>query len=235
MTLDPGVRDTLMQVAVPTVVALLWRRGYRNTLIQSPRPLNPAAARFVGTAFTVRTVPVREDLLAAMGRGDRPNLQAGAVATIGPGEVLAVAMDGETRTAFMGDIMATHMEMKGVAGVVLDGAVSDAVAIAALRLPVFCCGSAAIPVTSHRFVAELNVAVGIGGVTVLPGDVLMGDANGVAVLPAALAAEIAQAAVERELLETFVTERVRMGADLAGTYPPDAATMAAFNAWRAAR
>ena len=233
--LDEATRDRLMAVAVPTVVSLLWRRGYRNTFLFGPKPLNPQATKFVGTAFTVRTIPVREDLLEAQTKGERPNLQNRSVADIGAGEVLMVAMDGETRTAFMGDIMTTHLCVKGVAGIVLDGAVSDAAAISTIPIPVFCTGNAATPVTSHRFVIDLNVPIGLDGVPALPGDVVMGDANGVVVIPAHMADEISVVAYEREVLEEFVVGRVRDGAPLEGTYPPDAATMALFEAWKAKR
>jgi regulator of RNase E activity RraA len=231
--LDPATRARLGAVSVPTIVSLLWRKGFRNTFLFGPKPVNAAATHFVGTAFTVRTIPVREDLLDAQTKGERPNLQNRAVADIGAGEVLVVAMDGETHTAFMGDIMTTHLLVKGVSGVVLDGAVSDAAAISTIALPMFCMGNAATPVTSHRFVIDLNVPVGVAGVPVLPGDVLVGDANGVVVIPAQLADEIAALAVDRELLEEFVVGRVRDGAPLQGTYPPDPATLAAFAAWRA--
>ena len=230
--LHPAIHAKLMASSVPTVVSLLWRKGFRNTFLSGPRPLNPAAAKFAGAAFTVSTIPVREDLLEAQTKGERPNLQSRAVAEIGAGEVLMVAMGGETRTAFMGDIMTTYLQVKGVSGAVLDGAVSDAVSIAQIQLPVFCRGNAALPVTSHRFVIDLNVPVGIDGVAVLPGDVVMGDGNGVVVIPRDLATEIAEAAAEREVLEAFVVERVREGAPLAGTYPPDAGTLAQFEAWR---
>ncbi len=226
------IRERLLEAAVPTVVSLLWRKGYRNTFMFGPKPLNPSAVKFAGPAFTVRTIPVREDLVEAQNAGTRPNLQARSVADIEPGQVLAVAMDGETRTAFMGDIMTTHLLVKGVAGIVLDGGVSDAAAIAQIPLPLFCTGNAATPVTSHRFVIDLNVPVGIAGVPVLPGDVLMGDGNGVVAIPAHLVEEIAEAAAERELMETFIVGKVREGRPLVGTYPPDAATQAEYEAWR---
>jgi len=200
-----------------------------------PKPLNPEAVKFAGTAFTVRTIPVREDLVEAQNVGTRPNLQAKSVADIKAGQVLAVAMDGETRTAFMGDIMTTHLLVKGVSGIVLDGGVSDAAAIAGIPLPLFCTGNAATPVTSHRFIIDLNVPVGIAGVPVLPGDVLMGDGNGVVAIPSHLVEEIAEAAAEREVLEEFVVGKVRNGAMLAGTYPPNEATLAEYALWLKAR
>jgi len=233
--LDPATRARLLDTSVPTVVSLLWRKGFHNTFLFKPKPLNRGSVKFVGPAFTVRTVPMREDLVAAQVSGERANLQARSVADIGAGEVLVVAMDGETRTAFMGDIMTTHLHVKGVAGIVLDGAVSDVAAIAEIPIAVFCTGNAAIPITSHRFVIDLNVPVGIDGVLVMPGDVVMGDANGIVVIPAQLAEEISLAAAERELLEAFVLGRVREGAPLEGTYPPDAETLVAFEAWRQSR
>lgn len=234
-TLSEPLRARLLQASVPTVVSLLWRKGYRNSFMFGPKPLNPAAVKFAGPAFTVRTIPVREDLVEAQNSGARPNLQARSVAEIQPGQVLAVAMDGETRTAFMGDIMTTHLLVKGVAGIVLDGGVSDAAAISTIPLPLFCAGNAATPVISHRFVIDLNVPVGIAGVPVLPGDVLMGDGNGVVAIPAHMVEEIAKAAAEREIMEEFIVGRVRDGAPLAGTYPPDAETLAAYEAWRKGR
>jgi regulator of RNase E activity RraA len=229
------VRDQLMAAAVPTVVSILYRKGLRGMMMFVPKPLNPNATRLVGRAFTVRTIPTREDLVEAQGRGERPNLQAQAVAELKAGDVLVVAMDGETRTAFMGDIMSTHFLAKGVAGVVLDGGVSDAAAIAAIPLPVFCCGTAGTPVTSHRLVIELNTPVGCAGVPVFPGDVIMGDANGVVCIPANLVAEVARTASERERFEAWVIEKARTGRPLAGLYPADEATMTEYNAWLNAR
>ena len=234
-SLSESTRAQFMQAAVPTVVSLLWKRGFRNTFMFHPKPLNGSAVKFVGPAFTVRTIPVREDFLEAQNTGKRPNLQARSVADIKAGEVLVVAMDGETRTAFMGDIMTTHLLVKGVAGVVLDGAVSDAAAIAAIPLPLFCTGNAATPVTSHRFVIELNAPVGVDGVPVMPGDIVMGDANGIVVIPAHVADEIAEAAAERERFEEFIVGKVRQGAPLDGTYPANEATLAEYEAIKRGR
>jgi len=231
--LTDEVRRKLMSVAVPTVVSTLYRKGLRNTMMFAPKPLNPSAAKFVGTAFTVRTIPAREDLVEATSRGERPNLQAEASARVARGDVLVVAMEGETRTAFMGDIMTTHFLAKGVAAAVLDGGVSDAAAIARIPFPVFCCGAAGTPVTSHRMVAELQTAIGCAGVPVFPGDVLFGDPNGIVCIPRHLAAEVASIADERERMEEWIIERVREGRPLAGTYPPNDATLAEYRAWQA--
>jgi regulator of RNase E activity RraA len=231
--LTPEVRRQLERVAVPTVVSTLYRLGLRGMMMQAPKALNPAAPRLLGTAFTVRTIPVREDLVEATARGERANLQGEAVARIGAGEVLVVAMDGESRTAFMGDIITTHLLAKGAAGVVLDGGVSDAAAISAIPLPVYCCGTAGTPVTSHRLVVELQAAIGCAGVPVFPGDVIMGDANGIVCIPAHLAAQVAATAAEREDFEEWVLAEARKGRSLTGLYPPDATTKQEYEAFRA--
>ena len=227
-------RRHLTSAAVPTVVSLLLKLGYRNTMLFGPRPAGPQT-RFAGPAFTVRTLPAREDLVRAQQEGRSANLQARSVADIPPGAVLVVEMAGETRTAFMGDIMATHLHARGIAGVVLDGAVSDAAAIAGIGLPLFCMGTAGTPFTLLRMVCALQVPIACAGVTVLPGDIVMGDANGLCCIPAHEAEQVAQDAAERELLEEYIVARVRDGAPLEGTYPPSAAVMAEFEAWRAGR
>jgi regulator of RNase E activity RraA len=131
--------------------------------------------------------------------------------------------------------MATHFMAKGAAGVVLDGGVSDAAAIATIPFPLFCCGTAGTPVTSHRLVVELQTAVGCAGVPVFPGDVVFGDPNGVVVIPAHLAEEIAAAAAEREAFEAWVIAQARGGRPLKGLYPANDATMKAYEAWKASR
>ncbi len=231
--LNEATREKLLAVAVPTLVSTLYRKGLRNTMLFGPRPLNPNAMKFAGPAFTVRTLPTREDLVEAQGSGERPNLQGEASARLGAGEVLVVAMGGETRTAFMGDIMATHFMTKGAAGCVLDGGVSDAYAISRMDFPLFCMGAAGTPVTSHRMVIDLQTPVECAGVTVFPGDIIVGDGNGLVCIPAHLADEVAATAHEREQLEEWVIARVAEGRPLAGTYPPNEATLAEYRASRA--
>jgi regulator of RNase E activity RraA len=229
--LDETTRAHLLASSVPAVVSILWGKGLKNTFIADPRPVNPNATKFVGIAFTVRTIPVREDILELQNSGARPNLQNKAVADIASGEVLVVGMGGETDTSFMGDIMTTGMMVKGVSGVILDGSVSDAAAISTLDLPVFATGNAATPLTSHRMVVELNGDIECAGVAVFDGDVIMGDANGCVTIPSAIVKEIANLAQERERLESFVVGRVAAGAPLEGTYPPNKATLAEYAEW----
>lgn len=230
--LDDSLRERLLRVSVPTIVSTLYRKGYKHALMRGLRPVARETSRMVGVAVTLRTIAMREDLVDAQTQGLRPNLHSQSVAALRAGDVLVVAMNGETRTAFMGDVMTTSMWVKGVAGVVLDGGVSDAASIAEIPLPVFAAGDAAFPLASHRIAVEMNGEIECGEVAVVAGDVIVSDANGVCVVPRALAEEIAEIGEEREILERFVVERVRAGAPLAGTYPPDEETLAAFASWR---
>lgn len=230
--LDAEIRDKLAASSAPSVVSTLYRMGFQNTLMRRAARLNPSGPVMVGVAYTMRTVPIREDWRREIDSGARPNLQVAAFESTPPGAVLVCDAGGETETALLGDMVSTHFEAKGVAGVVVDGAVNDAAAIAGLGLPVYATGTSTRPFTSHRYVVELNVAIGCGGVAVAPGDVLVGDANGVAVIPRAQVAEVADAALEREQLEAFAAQLLREGAPLKGVYPPDEATRRRFDAQR---
>lgn len=229
-TIDAAVRTKLEATSVPSVVSTLYRMGYHNTFLRGLGPLSPSAPTMVGPALTLRTIPIREDMRTAMAEGRAENLQKRAFNEAAAGEVLVCEAAGVTETALLGDMVATAFKVRGVAGIVVDGGVNDRAAIAGIGLPVYAGGDASLPFTSHRHITALNEPVGIAGVAVFPGDVMVGDQNGVAVIPAALAAEVAEAAHERERLEAFCAERLRSGAPLSTTYPPDEATVAAFKA-----
>lgn len=233
--LDAEIREKLAATSAPSVVSTLYRMGFHNTLMRRVARLNPSGPVMVGVAVTMRTVPIREDWRAALETGALPNLQVAAFETTPQGAVLVCDAGDERETALLGDMIGTHFQAKGVAGVVVDGAVNDAAAMSALALPVYATATATRPFTSHRYVAELNVTIGCGGVAVAPGDVLVGDGNGVAAIPRDMVAEVADAALEREQLETFAAGLLREGAPLKGAYPPDAETLRRFEAWRKSR
>jgi regulator of RNase E activity RraA len=231
--LDPDIRDRLGRCSVPSVVSTLYRMGYQNVFLHGVKPLCPSAPVMVGPAMTLRTIPVREDMRDAVAQGRLENLQKQAFEETAAGEVLVCEAAGVTATALLGDMVTTAFKVRGVAGIVVDGGVNDRAAIAAIGLPVYAMGDASLPFTSHRYITALNAPIGCGGVAVFPGDVMIGDGNGVAAIPLALADEVADKALYREQLEAFCAERLRAGAPLGPTYPPDAATIAAFEASRA--
>jgi 5-oxopent-3-ene-1,2,5-tricarboxylate decarboxylase / 2-hydroxyhepta-2,4-diene-1,7-dioate isomerase len=215
-------------VAVATISAQLRRRGLDQVSVDGVHPLRPGS-RFCGHARTLRFLPLREDLVAAHAGG--LNAQKRAIDTVGRGEVLVMEARGEPGTGTVGDILALRAQVRGAAAIVTDGGVRDAAAVAALDIPVFC-GGAHPAVLGRRHVPwEVDVAIGCGGTTVLPGDILVGDDDGVVVVPPALAAQVLADAVEQERQERFITEQVRAGRSVDGLYPLGPAWRERYAEW----
>jgi regulator of RNase E activity RraA len=236
MDLDPEVTASLRKVSTATLCTQLFKRGFRNVFMQGvARLTKPSGGNLVGPAFTMRNIPSREDLdqLSAFENPEHP--QRKAIESVPPGHVLVLDCRGEKRVASGGEILTTRLLVRGAAGLVSDGPVRDSGAIATLDFPVYCAGgSAPLNLICHH-AADMNVPIGCGGVAVYPGDVIVGDDEGVVVIPRHLADEVASDAIEQEKLEAFVLERIAGGAKLPGTYPPNAETRAAYEAWRKQR
>lgn len=196
-------------------------------------PLMRPGRRFVATAYTMRALPVREDMLRAVSDGTSPNLHRKAMRDVAAGQVVVTDCGGDAGVSFFGELIATFLKVKGVAAIVTDAGIADVGDVAATGLPVFCQGSAPIPGPARRLVGALDCPVDCMGVTVCPGDVLVGDENGVAVIPQDMAQDVAEAAEEKERLERFLLTKLKAGAPLDGTYPPDAAMLAAYRAGQA--
>ncbi|WP_429348459.1 hypothetical protein [Paraburkholderia sp. Clong3] len=163
---------------------------------------------------------------------DAEYAQRKCVETIAPGHVLVQDCRGERGSASFGSILSLRLQVRGVAGMVSDGPVRDSATIAALDMPVFCAGASAPPNLIRHHAVDINVPIGCGGVAVFPDDVIVGDVDGVVVIPLKMADAVAQAAAGQEQLEAFLTERIRAGAALPGTYPPNDETKAAFDEWK---
>ncbi len=225
--LEPSIVDVLRRVSTATITSQLLKRGFRNTFMTGLTPLDPDR-RLVGVAFTLRYIPMREDLdtLAALGDPDHP--QRKGIETIGSGEVLVIDARGDIRAGTIGNILVTRIKHRGGSGVVSDGCFRDAAGIRAVGLPCYSRGAhASANVTVHH-AADIQVPIGCGGVMVLPGDVLVGDGDGVVVIPRHLVAEVAADSAAQEELEHFILEKVQGGASIRGVYPPNDATLAEY-------
>jgi regulator of RNase E activity RraA len=236
MELKNDTVKRLREVSTATLCTQLFKRGFRNVYIQGIKRLTtPSGGNLVGPAFTVRNIPAREDIdqLSAFDNPEHP--QRKAIESIPPGHVLVIDTRGEKRVASGGQILTTRLKVRGAAGLVSDGPVRDSGEIAKMDFAVFCAGGSAPLNLIHHHAIDLNVPIGCGGVAVYPGDVIVGDEEGVVVIPAHLADEVAADAAEQEKLEIFLLERVQNGAGLPGTYPPNAATRAAYEEWRKKR
>jgi len=236
MELKTDTIKRLREISTATLCTQLFKRGFRNVYIQGiSRLTRPAGGNLVGPAFTVRNIPAREDLdqLSAFENPNHP--QRKAIESVPPGHVLVIDTRGEKRVASGGQILTTRLKVRGAAGLVSDGPVRDSGEIAKMDFPVFCAGGSAPLNLIHHHAIDLNVPIGCGGVAVYPGDVIVGDEEGVVVIPGHLAEEVAADATEQERLEVFLLERVQNGAALPGTYPPNAETRAAYEEWRKKR
>ena len=234
--LDPATLARLRKVSVATLCTQMFKRGFRNVFIQGIRRLTtPSGGNLVGPAFTMRNIPAREDLdqISAFDNPEHP--QRKGIESVPPGHVLVLDCRGETRVASGGEILTTRLKVRGAAGLVSDGPVRDSGAIAALDFPVYCAGGSAPLNLLYHHAVEQNVPIGCGGVAVYPGDIIVGDDEGVVVIPQHLVDEVAEACEEQEKMEAFILERVQGGAKLAGTYPPNDDTKAAFAEWRKAK
>jgi regulator of RNase E activity RraA len=235
-TLNPQTREKLKGVSTATLCTALFKRGLRNQFIQDVRPLNPGLGNMVGEAFTLRYIPAREDLNPITVFQDRAHPQRKAVEDCPRGAVMVIDSRKNPRAASAGSILITRLMVRGAAGVVTDGGFRDAPEIAKLDIPAYHNRpSAPTNLTLHQAL-DINVPIGCGDVAVFPGDVIVGDAEGVVVIPANIAGEIADEAVEMTAFEDFVTEEVLKGRSILGLYPPtDEQARADFAAWRKAK
>ena len=232
-------RDKLMGVSTATLCTALFKRGLRNQFIQQVLPVNtqrdPKTPNMVGEAYTLRYIPAREDLNPITVFQDRTHPQRKAVEECPPGAVFVIDSRKDARAASAGSILVTRLMVRGVAGIVTDGGFRDSPEIAQLPFPAYHQRpSAPTNLTVHQAL-DINVPIGCGDVAVWPRDVVVGDGEGVVVIPAAIADEIAAEALEMTAFEDFVTERVRAGQSILGLYPPtDERNREAFAAWRQA-
>jgi len=226
-------RDKLRNVSTASVATALFKRGLRNQFVQGVVPMERKPVTMVGQAFTLRYIPAREDRNPITVFRDRDHKQRVAVETCPEGHVLVMDARKDSRAATAGSILVTRLAKRGAAGVVSDGGVRDAIGIAALEIPAyFACSSAPTNLTLHEAI-DINVPISCGDAPVFPGDVMLGDGDGVMVIPAHLADEIAEECLTMESYEDFVLEQVNGGAGIIGLYPAtDDKNLVKYDAWR---
>ena len=233
--LKPETREKLKRVSTATICTALYKRGLRNQFIQDVHPLNPNGAPMVGEAFTLRYIPAREDLNPLSVFQDRAHPQRKAVEDCPPGAVFVIDSRKDPRAASAGSILVTRLMKRGVAGVVTDGGFRDSPEIAELGIPAYHNRPSAPTNLTHHQALDINVPIGCGDAPVWPGDVVVGDREGVVVIPAHIADEVADEATEMTAFEDFVTEQVNKGRSILGLYPAtEEQTKLDFAAWRKA-
>jgi regulator of RNase E activity RraA len=225
-------RESLQKVSTATLTTVLFKRGLRNVFVQNVFLLNRQAPRMVGEAYTLRFIPAREDLDQLGAFEGRGHPQREAIEACPPGQVLVMDARRDASAATGGDILLTRLMVRGAAGIVTDGGLRDSQTIERLPWPAYC-GARAAPLNLVRHHAvDSQVPIGCGGVAVYPGDVVVGDQEGVVVIPAGIAEEVAREAAAQSEFEDWVESKVKEGRSIFGLYPPDAHTRAEYEAWK---
>jgi regulator of RNase E activity RraA len=233
VALSASTREKYKGVSTATLCTALYKRGLRNQMIQGVLPLNPSLGNMVGEAFTLRYMPAREDLNPITVFQDRAHPQRKAVEECPPGAVFVIDSRKDPRAASAGGILISRLMKRGVAGVVTDGGFRDSYEIARMAIPAYHNRPSAPTNLTLHMAIDINVPIGCGDAPVFPGDVLVGDGEGVIVVPAHLADEIADEGVEMTAFEDFVMEKVMEGRSILGLYPAtEEQTRTDFAAWR---
>lgn len=213
--------DLLRAATTPSLATILHKRGLRNQYVQGVKLLGNAAKRMAGPAFTLRYIPAREDIDVVEAFRDPKHAQRLAVETVPPGHVLVMDCRRDASAASGGSILLTRLQVRGCAGVVSDAGVRDVETIADLDMPCFCAGASAPTNLSKHHAADMNIPIGCGGAPVYPGDIIVGDMDGVIVIPSAIAEDVAREVGPMEAFEAFALAEIMAGRSVIGTYPPD--------------
>jgi regulator of RNase E activity RraA len=232
MTLDPKIVAALAGVSTATVTTVLLKKGLRNVWMRGTRPLQPGQPRLVGHAFTLRFVPSREDL-ATPESWSSPKSTRAAIEAMPAGCIAVVDAMGVTDAGIFGDILCARMRKRGVAALITDGVVRDIAGVLGTGLPVWCQGVAAPPSVAGLTFVNWQEPIGCGGVAVFPDDVVVVDADGAVIIPAALLDYVADVGPEQERLEGWIMGEVEGGAALPGLYPPNDDNKARYTAAKA--
>jgi len=231
LPLDPKHLQALQGVCTATLTTVLLKKGLRNVWMRGAMPLRPGEPRRIGRAFTLRFVPAREDLATPASWGAPISTRA-AIEAMPPGVIAVVGAMGVTDAGIFGDILCARMQRREVAALVTDGVVRDLPGVLGTGLPVWCQGTAAPPSVAALTFVGWQQPIGCGGVAVFPNDVVVADADGAVLIPAALLDEVVLAAVEQERLEAWIVQEVDAGTPLPGLYPPNDAAKARYDAWK---
>ena len=229
MSLDPKTAKLLAGITTATITTILLKKGLRNVWMRGTRPLRPDQPRLVSRAFTLRFVTAREDL-ATPASWASPKSTRAAIEAMPAGCIAVVDAMGVTDAGIFGDILCARMQKRGVAALITDGVVRDVAGVLGTGLPVWCQGAAAPPSVAGLTFVDWQQPIGCGGVAVFPDDVVVVDADGAVLIPAALLDDVVAAAPEQERFEGWIMQEVEAGTALPGLYPPNDATKARYEA-----
>ncbi len=226
--------DVLRKVTTATITTMLLKKGIRRCWMSGPKPLVLGAGRIVGPAFTLRFVPVREDLATPESWASPVSTRA-AIEDMPEGVVAVADAMGVVSAGIFGDILCARMKKRGIAALVTDGAMRDRTGVLTSALAVWCAGVAAPASVNGLTFVGWQQPIGCGGCAVFPGDVIVVDDDGAVVIPQNLLEFVAHEGAEHELYESWVFGEVEKGVKLPGLYPPNDEAKARYAAWRKTR
>jgi len=226
---DAPLIAALKKITTATITTVLLKKGIRRSWMKGPRKLADHQPRIAGRAFTLRFVPMREDL-ATPASWSSPRSTRAAIEDMPEGCIAIIDAMGVTEAGVFGDILAQRMAVRKVAGLVTDGAMRDVAGVLETGLPIWCQGAAAPASVAGLTFVGWQEPVGCGGCAVFPGDLIVADCDGAVVIPAALAEDVARLGAEQEALEAWLMEEVKAGRALPGLYPPNEETLARYAA-----
>lgn len=214
---DADLFATLKRVTTDSIATILLKKGLRNQWVRGPMPLKLDQPRTVGRAFTMRFIPVREDVPGAVPK--KLPVNRDAVEVMPPGCIAVADARGTMAAATFGDIVVARMAKRGVSGIVTDGAVRDRNGLMAIGLPIWTVGITAPPPATQLMLVDWQEPIACGGVAVFPEDIIVADADGVIVVPSALAADVAASGLEQERLDEWQMEQIKRGVSLSALAP----------------
>lgn len=226
-TFDPAIIDALRATTTATLTTVLLNKGIRRSWMRGPMPLYNASERIVGPAFTLRFVPMREDMASPKSWAS-PRSTRAAIEDMPEGAVAIADAMGVTDAGIFGDILCARMSKRGVSALITDGVVRDGAGVSGTGLPVWSSGVAAPASVAGLTFVGWQEPIGCGGCAIFPGDMIVADGDGVVVIPQKIVEEVALAGVEQESLEMWIMREVERGVALPGLYPPNDETKARY-------
>lgn len=222
------LKSKINSVATATLSALLRKRGLNNMSIEGLVPTQPGA-RVVGLARTLRYVPNREDLFERYGGGY--NAQKRLFDSLHEDDIVVIEARGETGSGTLGDILAIRARHLGAAGIVTDGGVRDLAVITEVGIPTFHAGGHPAVLGRKHVPWEFDTTIACGGTTVQPGDIIIGDTDGLLVVPPPLIHELVDEAIAQEREEVFIAEMVAAGQTVEALFPMNAEWREKYQDW----
>jgi regulator of RNase E activity RraA len=229
--MDTNIKKILQGISTATLTTVLLKKGLRNVWLRGAFPKQPGQKRVVGAAFTLRFVPVREDL-ATPASWASPISTRAAIEAMEEGVIAVADAMGVTDAGIFGDILCARMAKRKVGALITDGVMRDMEGVLATGLPVWCAGAAAPPSVAGLTFVNWQEPIACGGVAIFPGDTIVADGDGAVIIPQAMLGEVTELAAEQEIQEGWIIGEVEKGVPLPGLYPPNDETKARYAAWR---